>query len=204
MGGLKTGIFGGTFDPPHIAHLILAGEALHQLGLDRLLWVLTPFPPHKQGRDILPLHTRLELLSAALRSEPAFELSRVDIDRHPPHYALDTMTILREAYPRDELVYLMGGDSLHDLPEWRQPQQFVAACSALGVMRRPGDQVDLSVLEAHIPGITSKVIFIEAPLLEISATDLRQRIAQDRPYRYFLPESVYEIICAQDLYKSPS
>jgi nicotinate-nucleotide adenylyltransferase len=199
---LRIGVFGGTFDPPHIAHLILAGEALHQLALDRLLWVLTPFPPHKQGRDILPLHTRLELLSAALRLELAFELSQVDIDRNPPHYAFDTMTILRGAYPDDELIYLMGGDSLHDLPDWRQPQQFVAACTALGVMRRPGDRVDLPALESHIPGLTAKLRFIDAPLLEISATDLRQRIAHGRPYRYFLPENVYQIILTQGLYKS--
>ena len=199
---MRTGVFGGTFDPPHIAHLILAGEALHQLALDRLLWVLTPFPPHKQGRDILPLHTRLQLLSAALRLEPAFELSQVDINRGPPHYAFDTMTILRDAYPEDELIYLMGGDSLHDLPDWRQPRQFVAACTALGVMRRPGDQVDLPTLESHIPGLTAKLRFIDAPLLEISATDLRQRIAQGRPYRYFLPENVYQIILTQGLYES--
>jgi nicotinate-nucleotide adenylyltransferase len=198
---LKTGVFGGTFDPPHIAHLILAGEAFYQLELERLLWVLTPFPPHKQGRSILPLQTRLDLLSAALRLETAFELSRVDIDRHPPHYALDTMTILREAFPEDELVYLMGGDSLHDLPDWYEPQQFVAACSALGVMRRPGDRVDLPALEEQIPGIIAKVRFIAAPLLEISATDLRLRIAQGQPYRYFLPENVYEIIRTQNLYK---
>lgn len=198
---MKTGVFGGTFDPPHIAHLILASEAFYQLELERLLWVLTPFPPHKQGRSILPLQTRLDLLSAALRSETAFELSRVDIDRHPPHYALDTMTILREAFPGDELVYLMGGDSLHDLPDWYEPQQFVAACSALGVMRRLGDRVDLPALEEQIPGIIAKVRFIAAPLLEISATDLRLRIAQGQPYRYFLPENVYEIIRTQDLYK---
>jgi nicotinate-nucleotide adenylyltransferase len=198
---LKTGVFGGTFDPPHIAHLILAGEALYQLGLERLLWVLTPFPPHKKGHTILPLQARLDMLSAALLTEPAFELSRVEIDRLPPHYALDTMTILSAKYPGDELIYLMGGDSLHDMPAWHRPQEFVAACSALGVMRRPGDQVDLPALEAQIPGITAKVRFISAPLLEISATELRQRIAQGQPYRYYLPDSVYEMICERKLYR---
>lgn len=198
---MRTGIFGGTFDPPHMAHLVLASEAFYQLGLQRLLWVLTPFPPHKQGRDILPLQTRLYLLSAALRSNAAFEISRVDIDRQPPHYALDTMAILRAEYPADELIYLMGGDSLRDLPTWYSPQQFVEACSALGIMRRPGDQVNLPDIEYQIPGICAKVQFIEAPLLEISATEVRRRISQGRPYRYFLPEGVYEIIRALDLYK---
>jgi nicotinate-nucleotide adenylyltransferase len=198
---LRTGIFGGTFDPPHIAHLILAGEANYQLELERLLWVLTPFPPHKHGRTILPLPIRLELLSAALRSEPAFQLSRVDIDRPAPHYALDTVKLLRAEYPQDELIYIMGGDSLHDLPTWHQPQQFVAACNALGVMRRPGDQVDLPALEAQIPRISAKIRMIEAPLLQISASDLRQRIPQGLPYRYFLPDSVYEMISQRKLYQ---
>ena len=198
---MKIGIFGGTFDPPHIAHLVLASEAYYQLGLDRLHWVLTPFPPHKQGRQILPLQTRLDLLTAALDTEPAFELSRVEIDRPPPHYALDTLQILGEHFPGDELVYLIGGDSLHDLPSWHQPQQVLAACSALGVMRRPGDQVDLALLEAQLPGITDKVRWITAPLLEISASDIRRRIAQGQPYRFFLPEHVHAIIHDRQLYR---
>jgi len=198
---MRTGVFGGTFDPPHIAHLILAGEACYQLGLERLLWVLTPFPPHKQGRSILPLNIRLELLSAALKSEPSYELSRVDIDRPPPHYAIDTMTLLNSEYPDDELIYLIGGDSLHDLPVWYKPDQLLAVCSALGVMRRPGDQVDLPALELQIPGLAAKVHFITAPLLEISATDIRRRIVQGQPYRYYLPESVFQIIEDQGLYK---
>jgi len=198
---LRIGIFGGTFDPPHIAHLVLASEAYYQLGLDRLLWVLTPFPPHKQGRKILPLQTRLDLLSAALDPEPAFELSRVEIDRPPPHYALDTLQILGKRFLGDELIYLIGGDSLHDLPTWHQPQQVLSACTALGVMRRPEDQVDLAVLEGQLPSITDKVRWIEAPLLEISASDIRRRIAQGQPHRFFLPDGVYNIIHDRHLYR---
>jgi nicotinate-nucleotide adenylyltransferase len=197
---MKIGVFGGTFNPPHIAHLILADETRHQLGLDRLLWVLTPNPPHKQERDFLPFQARLDMLSAALASDPDFEISQADINRPPPHYAVDTMHLLRAAHPEAELIYLMGGDSLRDLPLWYKPRDFLAACDALAVMRRPGDQVDLPAIELHIPGISNKVSFIDAPLLEISATTLRGRIARGESYRYYLPPSVYDIIQERGLY----
>jgi nicotinate-nucleotide adenylyltransferase len=197
---MKIGVFGGTFNPPHIAHLILADETRHQLELDRLLWVLTPNPPHKQDRDFLPLQARLDMLTAALASDPDFELSRVEIDRPPPHYAVDTMLLLRASHPTANLIYMMGGDSLHDLPLWYKPRDFLATCDALAVMRRPGDQVDLPAIEMQIPGISNKVRFIEAPLLEISATALRDRIARGESYRYYLPPSVYEIIQERGLY----
>jgi nicotinate-nucleotide adenylyltransferase len=197
---MNIGVFGGTFNPPHIAHLILADETRHQLGLDRLLWVLTPHPPHKQERDFLPLQPRLDMLTAALAPDPDFEISRVEIDRPPPHYAVDTMLLLRASYPKANLVYLMGGDSLRDLPLWYKPRDFLATCDALAVMRRPGDQVDLPAIELQIPGISHKVRFIEAPLLEISATTLRDRIARGESYRYYLPPSVYDIIQERGLY----
>jgi nicotinate-nucleotide adenylyltransferase len=197
---MRLGIFGGTFDPPHIAHLILAAEALSQLKIDRILWVLTPEPPHKLGQKITPLDIRLQLLKSALGDDPAFELSSVDIDRSPPHYAVDTMHLLAEQYPGAELIYLMGGDSLHDLPNWHEPQQFIRSCKFLGVMHRPGDLARLDEVETKLPGISTKVRWIVLPLLQVSSTDIRQRIAEGRPYRYFLPASVYELIKSNGLY----
>jgi nicotinate-nucleotide adenylyltransferase len=199
---LRIGIFGGTFDPPHLGHLILAAEAYHQLKLKHLLWVLTPLPPHKPGRPISSVEQRLILLQAAISGNPAFEVSRVDIDRQPPHYALDTVRILKSQVPDAEFIYLMGGDSLHDLPTWHRPQDFTAACDLLGVMRRPGDQADLNALEAAIPGVSKKVCFVDAPLLDISSSDIRRRISQGEPFRYFLPQEVFELIQAQGLYRS--
>jgi nicotinate-nucleotide adenylyltransferase len=200
LSAMNIGIFGGTFDPPHIGHLILAAEARAQLGLDRLLWVLTPDPPHKRHQRITPLATRLDLLRAALQDEPVFEISTVDMDRSGPHYALDTVRILGKRYPQASLTYVMGGDSLRDLPTWRKPHEFLARLAGLGVMRRPGDAVDLAALEGQLPGISAKVRFIEAPLLTIAASDIRQRIAEGRPYRYYLPTAVYEMIVQQRLY----
>jgi nicotinate-nucleotide adenylyltransferase len=205
MGGLIDsmfiGIFGGTFDPPHIGHMILAAEALDQLGLDRLLWVLTPDPPHKQGQAITPLPLRLEMLELALAGNPEFELSQVDIQRPPPHYAVDTVQIIHSQLPGSRLAYLIGGDSLHDLPTWHAPADFLAACDILGVMRRPGDQIDLSTLEFDLPGLTEKIRFIEAPLLEISASEIRRRVSEGRPYRYYVPAPVFEYIQENHLFQ---
>jgi nicotinate-nucleotide adenylyltransferase len=189
----RLGIFGGTFDPPHIAHLILAAEALDQLGLERVLWVLTPDPPHKPDRKITPLPFRLEMLLEAVKDCPPFELSHIDIDRDPPHYALDTVHLLAGQHPDAELIYLMGGDSLRDLPAWHKPAEFIVACHALGVVRRPG--------ERRLPGLSAKVRWIDAPRLEISASEIRRRAAQGRPYRFFLLPAVYEIILKRNLYR---
>lgn len=199
MAGL-IGVFGGTFDPPHLGHLILAAEACDQLGLERLLWVLTPDPPHKRGQPITPLVHRLAMIQMVIEGDPAFELSRVDIDRPAPHFALDTVDLLRQAHPDNGLIYLMGANSLADLPTWHQPREFVAACTALGVVRRPGIEIDLSGLELEIPGISARVRWIDAPLLEIASTDIRQRAAKNQTFRYFLTPAVFEYIRRNDLY----
>lgn len=198
---MKLGIFGGTFDPPHLAHLILAEEAYYQLQLDGILWVLTPIPPHKNTKSITPWQHRLEMLTAAIGDNPSFEISRVDIERDPPHFAVDTMHILRQDYSTVELVYLLGGDSFIDLPKWHHSVEFVSACDALGVMHRTGIDEDLLNLEKHIPGLASKVQFVRAPLLEISASNIRERVASGAPFRYFLPEAVYNIIQHINLYR---
>lgn len=198
---MRAGIFGGTFDPPHLGHLILAAEAFAQLKLDRLLWLPTPLPPHKPGRPISPILQRMALVQAVVDPDPDFELSRVDVDRQPPYYAVDTLHHLRQQMPEAALVYLMGGDSLHDLLTWHQPREFVAACDELGVMRRPGSAVDLSFLESALPGISTKVRFVDTPLLDISSSDIRRRIATGEPYRYFVTREVWAMIRAQGLYQ---
>jgi nicotinate-nucleotide adenylyltransferase len=196
----RIGIFGGTFDPPHVGHQILAAEAYEQLTLDRILWVLTPDPPHKQDRSITPIECRLRLVEATIAGNDKFELSLVEIERQPPHYALDTVNALQAQHPESEMVYLIGGDSLSTLPDWHKPQEFVEACSSIGVMCRPGQQADLQRLEDVIRGISSKVVIIDAPLLEISSSGIRRRVASGKPYRYYLPEAVHRIIREQNLY----
>ena len=197
----RLGIFGGTFDPPHIGHLILAAEAYDRLSLDRVLWVLTFHPPHKLHQAISPIQHRLDMVMAAIENDPRFELSRVDIDRPAPHYAVDTVRLLGQNFPKSDLVYLMGGDSLENLPSWYKPHDFLDGCQSLGVMRRPGGQINRNALESKIPGIAKKIEVVEAPLIDISASQIRQRIQVARPFRYFLPENVFQIIRERNLYR---
>ncbi len=197
----RIGVFGGTFDPPHVAHLILACEARAQLHLDKLLWVLTSIPPHKLGQPITPLDDRLAMLKLALANEPAFQISRVDIDRPGPHYSTDMMRLLHEANPAATLVFLIGEDSLRDLATWHEPAKLVAECDEIGVMRRPGVLTDPVALEKEIPGLAAKAHFVEAPLLEIASNDIRRRVEDGRPFRYFVPEAVYGYIVEKGLYR---
>lgn len=198
---MKLGVFGGTFDPPHVAHLILASEAHHQLALDKVLWVLTPLPPHKRNQPITTLTHRFEMLEIAVKENPVFELSKVDLNRPPPYYAVDAMHILRRLHPEAELTYLMGGDSLSDLPNWKKPLEFISVCDWLGVLPRLGESSDLLELDRSLPGVKEKVRFIKAPVIDISASDIRQRIQKGKPYQYYLLPGVYQYITKNNLYR---
>lgn len=198
----RLGIFGGTFDPPHLGHLILAAEAQAQLGLEKVLFVLTPQPPHKLDKQISALQDRLDLLNAAIRGQSIFELSTVEIERPGPHYTVDTLAQLAQLYPQHEFVYLIGGDSLERLPSWHRPADFLAACAALGVMLRPGAQPDLAALEAALPGISAKLELVDAPLLEISSSQIRRRVREGGHFRFYLPGAVYELILQRGLYSA--
>jgi nicotinate-nucleotide adenylyltransferase len=196
----RIGIFGGTFDPPHLGHLILASEARRQLNLSRLLWVLTPQSSLKLDQTITEVRYRLEMVLLAIMDEPTFELSTIEFDRPAPQYMVDTLTILQEANPAAELVLLMGADSLRSLNLWHRPEDLLAACHEIGVMRRPGDTIQTGEMEEIVPGLTEKVRFVEAPLLQISSREIRRRAAEGVDYRYFLPPAVYDYIRKNNLY----
>lgn len=201
MSKKRLGIFGGTFDPPHVGHLILAAEARDQLDLDYTIWVLTPDPPHKRGQKIASLAHRLTMVQMAIARDERFFLSRADIDRPGPHYAVDTMRLLKAEYPDQELIYLMGGDSLQDLPQWHRPHDFLSLVDGVGVMRRPGDEIDLSELSVALPELGPKLHFVTAPLLEISANQIRGRVSEQRAYRYYLLPVIYDYIQKNKLYQ---
>jgi nicotinate-nucleotide adenylyltransferase len=199
---MRLGIFGGTFDPPHLGHLILAMEAASQLELDKILWMLTPVPPHKLDQKISPVQMRLELVRAAIDGEILFELSTIELELPAPQFALNTVREVRRRYTASEVYYLIGEDSLQDLPAWHEPQEFIREVDVLGVMRRPGGITQMDVLEKIIPGLTKKTKFIDAPLLEISSHQIRDRIHQHQAYKYYLPQKVYQKILDMGLYLS--
>lgn len=199
----RIGIFGGTFDPPHFGHMILAAEAQYQLELDLLLFVLTPDPPHKRHRKLTSIEDRKAMLAAAINGYPGFEISTVDIDRPGPHFTADTMQILRDQFPDDLLIYLMGGDSLEGLLiDWHRADEFIALCDFIGVMRRPNDELDTAPLEKEFPGLSEKLQFVEAPLLEISSRQIRRRVQSGRPYCFYLPEPVRKVINERGIYNN--
>lgn len=198
----RLGIFGGTFDPPHVGHLILAAEARDQLDLDCTIWMLTPDPPHKRGQKISSMVHRLAMVELAVAQDEAFSLTHVDINRPGPHYTNDSIKILKQQYPDQELIYLMGGDSLEDLPEWHAPNEFLQLVDGVGVMRRPGNDFDLTELFKALPELSEKLKFVTAPLLEISAEQIRRRARENRAYRYYLLPQIYEYIHTNKIYYS--
>ena len=199
---MNIGVLGGTFDPVHVGHLILAEEACYQLALGRVLWVLTPDPPHKTGKTILGWQERWQMLQLAIAGNEAFELCDVDIKRAPPYFANDTLKVLKKKYPMDQLVYLVGSDSLRDLPGWHNPRELIDVCDGLGVMMRADAPIDAQRLEKSLPGIQKKLSFISARPIEVSSSSIRYRIVNGLPYRYLLHPAVYDYIRDNQIYLS--
>lgn len=195
------GIFGGTFDPPHLGHLILADEALDRLQLERVLWMVTGHPPHKPHRPIASIEQRLEMVRRTIGDNPRFELSRLEADRPGPHYAADTLDLLTSEHPTERWGYIMGKDSLRDLPQWHAPKELVRLSSAIVVLNRPEVEVDLERLEQSIPGLEAKLRYLDIPLIEISSSDIRRRVREGHPFRFLVPAGVAEFIRQSGLYR---
>lgn len=196
----RIGLFGGTFDPVHIGHLILCQEAHYQLGLDRILLLPAADPPHKRDRQVTPVSHRIEMLSLAIKDVAYLSINRVDVDRPGPHYSVDTVQILQaELGDQADLYFLMGMDSLRNLPTWHRPEWLAAHCN-LVTFQRAGVELDWASLERSLPGIHRKVSILAMPELEISSRDIRRRIQEGRPIRYMVPESVAEYIRTKGIY----
>lgn len=198
--GQRIGIFGGTFDPIHIGHLILCQEAHYQLALDQLLLLPAADPPHKQDRYITPIEHRLQMIEQATEDVAFLTISRVDIDRPGPHYSVDTIQILQKQFSNDtELFFLIGLDSLRDLPTWHRPEWLIAHCQIV-TFERGGTSIEWPRLEEALPGIRSRVQLLQMPELEISSSDIRQRVHDGRPTRYHVLPTVESYIAQNDLY----
>jgi nicotinate-nucleotide adenylyltransferase len=193
-------VIGGTFDPPHYAHLVLAQNALVQLELDHVLFVPAGQPPHKPEQPVSPIRHRVAMVQGAVADNPAFLLSRVDVERPGPHYTVDMLAILNQEDPEATYFFLIGGDSLAEFDRWRDPSGILEQAE-LGVMQRPGWETDLASLENDLPGIADRLTWLDAPHLEISGTDLRRRVAAGLPIRYLVPASVEAYVCNYELYR---
>jgi nicotinate-nucleotide adenylyltransferase len=203
--GERIGIIGGTFDPVHYAHLAIAEEVYHALKLTRVIFVPAGQPPHKAEAPVTPADCRLAMLKLAIAGNPHFALSLVDLQRSGPSYTVDTLRLLRqELGPRAELYFVLGGDSLKDLPTWHDPEGLLAYATIVALMRPGYGDMNCSreQLEARLPALRQRLIMLSGPLMEISSTDLRRRVAEGWPIKYQLPEAVERYISRQGLYRN--
>lgn len=188
----RVGILGGTFDPPHNAHLVMAETALARIPLDRVLFMPAPDPPLKNADEVTPYGERLEMVSLALQGRDGLELSRLEEIRSGPSYTVDLLRHYRGLYGEEPFL-ILGADSVCELPGWREPEA-ILALATLVVFPRTG-------YSAHVPvkGDASVVLF-EAPVVDVSSTDIRARIRAGAPVHPLLPEKVLEFILDRGLY----
>jgi nicotinate-nucleotide adenylyltransferase len=192
------GVMGGSFDPPHIAHLAIASEACHALGLERVLFVPAAAPPHKGGGERTSAGIRLELTSLAIDDDLRFTASGIEIERGLV-YTIDTLRALDERYAGHELVFIMGSDSLLQLETWHEPEELLSLCS-LAVAPRPGDSPEAIASAAERWG-DYQITVLDVPALAVSSSDIRARVAQRRPVRYLVPHRVEQYIQETGLYR---
>jgi nicotinate-nucleotide adenylyltransferase len=196
---VKLGLLGGTFNPPHLAHLVCAQEALVQLGLDRVIWIPVFEPPHKDVEAEPGVDHRIELCRAAVAGDPRFEVSRIEADVPGRSYTVDTLRRLHESSPEDELTFIVGGDMAQALPTWNEPEA-VLSLALLGVAEREG--VRRTDITERLAGLAraDRIRFFDMPRLDISSSLIRRRVALGRPIRYLVPDAVAAYIAAEGLY----
>jgi nicotinate-nucleotide adenylyltransferase len=197
---VNIGVLGGTFDPIHIGHLIVAEEARIKLGLREVLFVPAGQPWLKRDRDITQAVHRVEMVRRAITGNPHFKPCTLEVERLGPSYTVDTLAMLRKQLGNEaSFFFVLGRDTLAELPLWKEPEKLVQLCR-LVVAPRLGSK-DLKHLETAIPGLLDKVIQLDMPVIGISSSGIRQRLAQELSIRYLVPKGVEEYIVEHELYR---
>jgi nicotinate-nucleotide adenylyltransferase len=187
---MRLGIFGGTFDPPHVGHLIAAQEIHHQLALDQLLIIPAAVPPHKRDREVTSAAVRLEMTTAAFAGDDRFRVSDVEVRREGASYTVDTLRALRDEWPDAELVLAMGADQAAELGTWKEPEA-IRRLATVAAFAREGQAVPEGWEGPVVP----------VPFMEISSTEIRRRVAAGEPVSYLVAEPVEAIIRREGLYR---
>jgi nicotinate-nucleotide adenylyltransferase len=191
---MRLGVLGGTFDPPHVGHLIVASDVCTALGLDRLLFIPAAAPPHKRGRVHASPELRLEMVRVATAGDPRFEVDDLELRREGESYSVDTLRQLREREPDAEIFFVIGVDQLREFASWREPE-VVARLATLVVVSRAGEEA------ADGGGVAFRVRPVQVTRIDLSATEIRRRIRDGEPIRYLVPDAVREIIEREGLYR---
>ena len=198
---MRIGILGGTFDPIHIAHLIVAEEARVQLNLKEVVFIPVGQPWLKADQPVSPANLRMEMVRIAIASNPFFRVSSIEVDRPGPTYTLDTLVALREELGREaELHFILGTDALQDMPRWKEPNRILELCTPVVFTRPEYENVSPTRMEEALPGIAKKVRVLRDPQIGVSGTEIRRRVADGTSIRYLVPEGVERFIMEHRLY----
>lgn len=201
---MRLGLFGGSFDPIHLGHLLLAESAREQCRLDRVVFLPAAVPPHKQEQRRTPAPPRVEMLELATGGHEAFEVSRFEADRGGVNYTVDSLRHFRQVHPEAELFFLMGGDMLHDLPNWREAGEVCRLAIPVAVRRPGAPEPDFQAL-ADLATPERIELFrqhqVEMPAIGISASEIRRRVAAGRSIRFWTPRAVERYIETHGLYR---
>jgi nicotinate-nucleotide adenylyltransferase len=197
---MKIGILGGTFDPVHRGHIMVAEEVKARLNLAEVLFVPTAQTPLKEESPISAVEHRAQMVRLAIAGYPHFKLSDVEINRAGLSYTVDTIAELKGRYAGDELFFILGWDSLAQLARWKDPSRLVRLCRLVAVPRPGYSLPDLKSLEGSIPGLSRSLIVLDKPEVDISATEIRERVARGLSIRHLVPEPVDEYIRQHKLY----
>lgn len=199
---MRLGIFGGSFDPVHYGHLILAEQCREQCELDEVWFVPARQPPHKTARHLSPEKARLEMLELATAGHEAFRVSDIELRREGLSYTVDTLQQLHDEGPQRELFFLIGGDSLFDLPHWREPDRIAELATIVAVNRAGRRLPERSELEQLLgPSLAARIKLVTMPAVDLSSTDIRARVQQGRSIRYLVPRAVEQYILEHGLYR---
>ena len=206
---MRIGVFGGSFDPVHIGHLIVAECCREQARLDRVLFVPVSTQPHKQDRTLAPSPHRIEMLRLAIGGNDTFDVSTIEIDRGGVSYTVETLAALATAHPADTLCLILGPDALAGLPSWREPERIVAAAEIVAVEREGMDDVASTVAEPRLSTLLGPARAdciaasrVRVPAIGVRASDIRAAIAAGRSIRYRTPRAVERYIKSHGLYTS--
>ena len=201
---MRVGVLGGTFDPVHNGHLIIAEEAQAKLGLAKVIFIPAGRPYFKDGENVSEMGWRLAMLELAVNGNPSFEIDTLELEREGATYTIDTMEELRKRMGEDvELFFIIGIDALSELGRWKEPRRLASICQ-FATMRRPGfTELDLESIEREVPGVSGRVHVLDNVQVDISSSDIRSRVEEGRSIRYLVPPAVAEYIEEQGLYRVP-
>ncbi|MCG8584978.1 MAG: nicotinate-nucleotide adenylyltransferase [Pirellulales bacterium] len=201
---MRIGLYGGSFDPVHYGHLLLAEFCREHCRLDRVLFMPAAVSPHKSDRQPTDARARVEMLRLAIGGHAAFDVSEMEIDRGGPSFTVETLTALTQESPDEDWFFLMGGDSLADLPSWREPKRICELATPVIVARHGSPMPDVGALAAFVAASRLSEIeqcLVQMPLIELSSSDIRRRISAGESIRYQTPRAVEKYIETNGLYR---